>query len=354
MDTSRIKIRDGDERDIERILSLRRLVFGEFEKDKLLPDFWKWEFMDGPEGKAFIYLSEEGERLAGHFADIPRRFSLDGEVCLGTLSLDLMVHPDHRRKGIFVEMGRYAARRVKGERGLFMTAFPIRKETISGLLKIGWEVVGDLPVLVFPLRFRGIVNRYLRFSPLSYLIGGVARAGYSLVWGGRIKGRDQGIQLEEVTRLDDRFDPFWEKAKGLNPVTGVRDRAFLNWRYFRNPVRTYTFFRALEGGKMTGYLVLRKVALLDFNSSVVVDLLALNEASLRALVGKGIEHSLQQGMDLLGCMIPRRHRYFQILRDLGFLPSPKTFLFMVYRLARDKVPLAPEAWYVNWGDSDVI
>ena len=60
------------------------------------------------------------------------------------------------------------------------------------------------------------------------------------------------------------------------------------------------------------------------------------------------------GADLLGCMIPKRHPYFQILKDLGFLPSLKTFLFMVYRLAKDKVPLTPEAWYVNWGDSDVI
>jgi GNAT superfamily N-acetyltransferase len=131
------------------------------EADKLDPRFWKWEFMDGPDGKALLYLAEDGEKLAGHFADIPRRFSVNGEVSLGTLSLDLMVHPDYRRKGIFAEMGRYAAQRVKEEKGLFMTAFPIRKETIGGLLKIGWKVVGELPVLVYPLRFRGIVNRYL-------------------------------------------------------------------------------------------------------------------------------------------------------------------------------------------------
>ena len=117
-------MRDGSEEDSERILSLRRLVFGEMEMDKLDPRFWKWEFMDGPDGKAFLYLAEDEGKLAGHFADIPRRFSVNGEVVLGTLSLDLMVHPDYRRKGIFAEMGRLC--RPTGQRGerTFHDGFP--------------------------------------------------------------------------------------------------------------------------------------------------------------------------------------------------------------------------------------
>lgn len=349
-----MKIRDGDERDLEGILSLRRLVFGGFEEDKLRPDFWKWEFTDGPDGKAFIYLAEDEGRLAGHFADIPRRFSLHGDVRLGTLSLDLMVHPDFRRRGIFAEMGRYAAERVRKENGTVMTAFPIREETIAGLLKIGWEVVGELPVLVYPLRFRGIINRYFRFPPLSLLFGGAARGFYSLFLGGRKEEIDREIKLEEVNRLDENFDRFWEKASMAHPALGVRDRAFLDWRYFRNPVRTYTIYRAMDNGEMVGYLILRKVDLLRFNSAVIVDLLTLNDKSVIPLVARGIEQSAGWGANLVGCMIPRRHPYYRQLRAFGFLPSLKTFLFMVYRLAGEKIPLGLEAWYVNWGDTDVI
>ena len=346
--------RDGDDRDLERILSLRKLVFGGFEEDKLRPDFWKWEFMDGPDGKAFIYIAEDEGRLAGHFADIPHRFSVHGETSLGTLSLDLMVHPDYRRRGLFAEMGRYAAQRVKEGNGIFMTAFPIRKETIAGLLKIGWEPVGDLPVLVYPLQFSGIINRYLHFSPLSLLLGGMTRGIYSLLWGRKKEGITGEIKLEEVTELDEEFDRFWEKASNSYPVLGVRDRTFLSWRYLKNPVRTYTFYRAMDNGEMVGYLILRKMDLLNFNSAVIVDLLALNEKPLISLLEKGIEHGRKWGADLLGCMLPRSHPYYKQLRALGFLPSPKRFLFMVYRLDREKVPLASEAWYVNWGDTDVI
>ena len=161
------KVRDGNEKDMEEILSLRRVAFGETEKDKLDPRFWQWEFMEGPDGKAFIYIVEDRNKIVGHFADIPRRFSVQGEVVLGTLSLDLMVHPDYWRRGIFEAMGKYGAQRVKQENGLFLTAFPIRLETIHGLKKIGWKEVVELPVLVYPIRFQGILNRYLHFSPLE-------------------------------------------------------------------------------------------------------------------------------------------------------------------------------------------
>jgi hypothetical protein len=105
---------------------------------------------------------------------------------------------------------------------------------------------------------------------------------------------------------------------------------------------------------MRGYIVLRKVDLLKFNSAVIVDLLALDEETLAALVEKGIQHSQQERADLLGFMVPQDHRYYKLLRKQGFLPSLKTFLFMIYSHADEGFFLSPGKWYVTWGDTDVI
>jgi hypothetical protein len=105
---------------------------------------------------------------------------------------------------------------------------------------------------------------------------------------------------------------------------------------------------------MEGYIVLRKVELLNFNSSVIVDLLALDEEVLSALVEKGIQHSREAGADLLGFMVPQGHLYYKVLRNMGFLPSFKTFFFMVYPNSDKEMILSPEKWYVTWGDTDVI
>lgn len=162
------------------------------------------------------------------------------------------------------------------------------------------------------------------------------------------------IEIEKVGSLDDPFDGFWQKVYSLHPIMGIRDRNYLTWRYFQHPTRNYTIYRAKKSGEMMGYIVLRKVELLNFNSAVIVDLLALDEVTLTALVEKGIHHSRQEGADLLGFMVPKVHLYYKILRGMGFLPSPKTFLFMIYPLSGREIFLSPEKWYVNWGDSDVI
>jgi GNAT superfamily N-acetyltransferase len=350
----RWKVRDGNEKDLKGILSLRKIVFGEMEKDKLGEGFWRWEFMEGPDGKAFIYIVEDGNKIIGHFADIPRRFSVEGRAVLGTLSLDLMVHPDYWRRGIFAAMGRYGAQRVKRENGLFMTAFPIRLETILGLKKIGWKGMVELPVLVYPIRFSGIVNRYFHFLPLSILVGGVARFFYTFFLKARRRDEFRGIEVEEIQQLDDQFEPFWRKALSLNPIMGTRDQNYMTWRYVQHPTRTYTIFRATQNGEMGGFIVLRKVDLLEFNSAVIVDLLALDRNFLMALVDKGIEQGQKQGVDLLGFMVPKVHPYYRILRGSGFLPSFKTFLFMVYSHTEEKNLFDPKGWYVNWGDTDVI
>jgi len=348
------KVRDGNEKDMEEILSLRRDAFGDTEKDKLDPRFWQWEFMEGPDGRAFIYIVEDRNKIVGHFADIPRRFIVEGEVVLGTLSLDLMVHHDYWRRGIFQAMGKYGAQRVKQKNGLFLTAFPIRPETIQGLIKIGWKEVVELPVLVYPLSFRGIVNRYLRLQPLSLLIGGAARFFYFYLYGLKRRKVIEGIEIEEVSLLDDQFDGFWQKALSLNPIMGIRNRNYLTWRYLQHPTRNYTVYQAKKSGEMRGYIVLRKVDLLNFNSAVIVDLLAVDQIGLSALVGKVIDHARQQGIDLLGFMVPRPHPYYQSMRREGFIPSFKTFRFMVYSHWKEEVLFDPKGWYVNWGDTDVI
>ena len=348
------KVRDGSEMDMGGILSLRGVVFREEEKDKMDPRFWRWEFLEGPDGKGLIYIVEDGNKIVGHFADVPRWFSVRGEFLLGTLSLDLMVHPDYWRKGIFEALGRYGIERVRKENGLFLIAFPIREETIHGLKKIGWEEVVKLPVLVYPIRFHGILNRYLHFLPLSLLTGGIARFFYCLFFGWKKKKETNRIEMEKVDEFDNQFDKFWQKVSSLYAIVGVRNRNYLTWRYLRNPTRAYTIYRAKQNGEMRGYIVLRKVELLNFNSAAIVDLLALDEVTVTALVERGIQHSRQEETDLLAFMVPRSHPYDKVLRERGFLPSPKTFQFMVYFHSRREILNSPGKWYVNWGDTDVI
>ncbi len=345
---------DGDERDLDEILSLREIVFGEVERDKLDPKFWRWEFMEGCDGAGRIFLVREGKKVVGHLADVPKRFCVEGKTVLGSLTLDMMVHPEYRRKGVSNATARYGIQMFEKGKGLFMTAYSVRRASMDSLLKTGWTRVTTLPVLVYPLRFRDMVNRYLHLPPLSLLIGGIIRFFYFLLFRRNRTEGGAGVEVEEVRKLDEAFDSFWQEARSLFPIMGVRDRAFMRWRYGQHPTRNYTVYRARKSGKMSGYIVLRKVDLLEFNSAVIVDLLALDKETLRALVAKGTEHSYKEGAALLGFIVPKAHPYHRDLKRWGFLPSMKAFQFMIYAHGTPAVLRDPKGWYLNWGDTDVI
>jgi hypothetical protein len=177
---------------------------------------------------------------------------------------------------------------------------------------------------------------------------------YLLLFGRNRMKKGTGVEVEEVRKLDERFDSFWQEALSLFPIMGLRDDAFMNWRYLQHPTRNYILYRAMKAGEMRGYIVLRKVELLNFNSAVIVDLLALDDAALSVLVETGIRYGREEGADLLGFMVPKGHRYYKFLRGMGFLPSLKAFFFMIYTLSKREILFSPEKWYVNWGDTDVI
>lgn len=165
------KVREGNRLDVEGILSLRGVVFAEEERDKLDSRFWQWEFVDGPAGKAFIYIVEDGNRIIGHFADIPRQFSVQTTGVLGTLSLDLMVHPDYWRRGIFAATGRYGAEKVRQENGLFLTAFPIRSENHPRVEKDWLERSGETSGPGIPDQIQGHSEPIRAFSTPGVIDG---------------------------------------------------------------------------------------------------------------------------------------------------------------------------------------
>jgi hypothetical protein len=58
---------------------------------------------------------------------------------------------------------------------------------------------------------------------------------------------------------------------------------------------------------MKGYVVLKKVDLLEFKSAVIAILLVLDEAALMPRVEKGIGHGRREGADLRGFLVPSTH-----------------------------------------------
>lgn len=105
------RVRPYEPRDRERMLALYTEVFGE------QPDGWfDWKYLDNPAtDEPVIFVAEEDGELVGARPTLPLEMQVGTERRLAVVLVNPMVHPDHRRRGIFSRMAEYSREHL-GER----------------------------------------------------------------------------------------------------------------------------------------------------------------------------------------------------------------------------------------------
>lgn len=105
------------------------------------------------------------------------------------------------------------------------------------------------------LRSAPYLSRLLA-SWLSRLVGStIGRARLCLVNLHRLTA--SGFRGEWQDRPDERFDELWERASNPDPLTGMRDRAYLSWRFVDCPLHVHRFFTVVSkaSGRLLAYAV---------------------------------------------------------------------------------------------------
>src|SRR6478735_244108 len=63
------------------------------------PEFWHWHFASDP-ADIPVWLAWSGDRLAGHLALTPVKVRIGNETVNSAWMLDMMTHPEFRRRGM--------------------------------------------------------------------------------------------------------------------------------------------------------------------------------------------------------------------------------------------------------------
>lgn len=353
---SRWTLREASESDRDAIIALRKIVFTVEDPEKQQPSFWWWEFMAGPEGKARMFVAEDDGMIVGHYAIVPQTFEFAGESVKGSIVVDLMTHPDYRRQGIFNKIAQFSFAKVSDEID-FASAYPIRKESMAGFLSIGWVEQLKIPVLVRPLAWPALAQRFrLPFGQVLRLLAApwrlIRRIASAKLCDGeevRILGVESCAQLAEVA------------AEGLSQKTVYRARTeqYFRWRYFESPVWKYQITGLFRDEKLRSYVVTRHAKLLDTSCLAIVDLGCLADADreLDILLNGMIAEGISAGLAVAGSMITRGNRYFRALRRAGFYPGPHRFsliLYSTHAAFRQRLLDPKIAWFLTWGDTDGV
>jgi len=227
--------------DREPFRSLYGRVFGEERSEA----WFAWKYEDNPyvDHVPAVVATDDDELVGarGLFA-LPMAAGVDDERRVALQPCDTMVHPDHRRQGLFRRMTRRAIERYRGEHPFFFN-FPNRL-TLRGNLELGWQVVSERSThyrIEDPAAIAGD-------GPLLQLAG---RVGAPLLRGYyRLRERASAPSPEVPVRAERRL-PAAELAELYRRapperIHAARDEEFYRWR-LGNPDWEYTVYLAGEG-----------------------------------------------------------------------------------------------------------
>ncbi len=203
--------RPGDEEAINRGFNQ---VFG---LERSLAE-WRWKFQRAGVPSP-IMLAWSGDDLLAHYAGIPARFAVDGEIFRAAQIVD--VYSTRRARRLFARRGIYvrtveAFFREFGESRCFplLYGFPGRRALRLGVLELGYDAMEPEPIWVME-RVAGEGRRPWRRYPYT---------------------------AEAVSPQDPRFDELWQRVSGRYPVAVVRDRRRVVQRLAGHPAVEYRLF----------------------------------------------------------------------------------------------------------------
>jgi hypothetical protein len=311
-------------------------------------DAWRWKYRESPQ--ANVWLGVDGDRPVFHYGGVPRRWTIAGDVRPAMVTFDGVTDPAYRRQGLF----------TRGMRASHAAWAAAGSAAVLGLPNERWgtrvEVLDWRPL--FPLRWRirpllpeALLARRTGLSSLSRLrvLGRLA----DLIWDRR---PDPAIEIREAESADD-LGTVWETCWDEDRIGLVRDRDWLDGRYFHCPSHRFLALTARRGNAAGGYLVYRYDA--EHRYGFVADLLTrpADAAARRALLAAAIDRVKQYGAVAVASLAIPGTELDRSLRRAGFLRGWGDFTVRCVPLAGD-LPLDllkdRRRWWMCGGDFDVI
>jgi hypothetical protein len=314
-------------------------------------DRFEWLYLGNPDGPALVWLAEHDAVVLGTSAAHRRRMRVDGAVVQALLLGDFAIDASQRSLGPALRLLRATLAPIHD--GRFAFSYDFSNAAMHAVYRrMQVNSLGHSERWMQPVSITHLLREKLGHRPLATVVGGVG----DVLWQGRrvLQGRADDLQVE---RLDAdcgaEFDALDARCAPATGVAGVRDAAYLNWRYRRNPVWRHEILAARRAGSLAGYAVLRPTA-----PSIValLDLCAEDAAVARALLASAADWAAKTDAAVLHVEALAEGPAARLVQTLGFVrreaqPGP-----MVCRPSASPLAATLDAaanWLLLGGDRDV-
>jgi ribosomal protein S18 acetylase RimI-like enzyme len=310
----------------------------------------RWMYLQNPAGVAQLFTAVAAGRVVGFAALVPRRMYAAGAVHSAWHTADLSVSISHRRRGIAGAMRKAARQAVDRGEVEFLYGHPNSKSA-GAHRKAGFRAIGDMQRYALVLRSQSYLQRVVRVPIVARGLGLAVDPFLGL---SRLRKMPRDFSLEEVQRFDQSYDELDREALSRQGgIFGVRDAAYLNWRYLDVPGQNIRCIALRERGKLRGFAAMRHR---DEVAEIVDIFPCWDHRVVWALLGTCAGHARRRGAKSISAALLHSNPVISMLKDAGFRPRAERSRMFAYAASscpfRDAV-LAGHAWYIWDGDRDI-
>ncbi|HEX8216336.1 MAG TPA: GNAT family N-acetyltransferase [Allosphingosinicella sp.] len=298
----------------------------------------EWKLRNCPGGPGAVMIARSQGEIVGMNAFMPSRFRVGAEQVRAYQSMDTIVTPAARAKGVFVRLSTLF---YESADAALIYGFPNAHSAPGFFGKLGWTHLSAVPMLVRPLRtgyFARRVSRFLPDLPLPHL----ARAT-----------QDPG----RIERFDERTSALWRRFSAGIDCAVERDAEFLNWRLVDHPSERYTIVGDGDEAFAAWSVTHKHGARIGY----LAEAIGVETAPLAGLIASALCEMRAAGAELAFAWCLPWSPNYRAYRKAGFYPLPEMLRPIAIQFGARPL-LEPAAaqiatrrgWYISYLDSDTV
>lgn len=241
------RVFDFNTENVEHLYDLFEATYGV----KVNKALWEWKYLLNPRNEEIkIFVAEDNGRVVAATTRLPAELKIGENIYRVYFSVDSVVHPEYRRRGIMMNLYKTAAETMP-----IMLSKGTNPEMYLLLKKMGYKDIIPNTYMVKYLSLPKLVMKKLRIYKPKILLS------YASV--------DLDAGFSHVEKFGCEFDNFFRRVSRHYDGILLKDSAYMNWRYKKIPHRSYqTFYRTVDDR-----IISTVILMVDKTSGSIVDII---------------------------------------------------------------------------------
>ena len=232
------KIKRSELEGVSRLKEMMKLSLG----IKSSEEYFNWKYQNNPAGSFIGFEAYYGSELTGFYGVIPEYYFVNGKRTLEFQSMDTMVHPSYRKRGVFTLLAKHTYDYLKNTYGdVIIVGISGTQSTHGFVNKLNWNLAYQFS---YSFQHKAILL-FMSFFRKNHKLG--------------------------VNRIDSfgaNYSQFIAKSTtSFGAIYKDFSIEFMNWRVIEHPIIKYYSYELLFNGEVIGFAVCHNngsLLMLDF------------------------------------------------------------------------------------------